>query len=180
MPHADPRRRAEYRRAWESRNPEKVLARRLRYKQTRPSRAGMVLSDEQRARKNVLNRRYKARHRGAERERRRLYRERNRERIRAAGREYFQRARSAYYARYGQYRAKLKQATPVWANWFFIREAYELAALRSEVTGIRWSVDHVVPLQSPLVCGLHTEQNLEVVPLVSNIAKSNRIWRDMP
>ena len=76
--------------------------------------------------------------------------------------------------------AKKTQATPKWANEFFISEAYHLAALRTKVTGFAWHVDHIVPLRSKLVCGLHVEHNLRVIPGAENFSKSNRHWPDMP
>ncbi len=75
--------------------------------------------------------------------------------------------------------AKL-QAAPSWANLFFIEEAYDLARRRTKTTGIRWEVDHIVPLQSEQVCGLHVEHNLRVIPKTENQAKGNRHWPDMP
>ena len=77
-------------------------------------------------------------------------------------------------------RAVSRKATPDWANTFFIKEAYRLAELRSKVTGFEWHVDHVVPLNSPIVCGLHCEHNLDVIPANMNLSKSNRHWPDMP
>ena len=74
---------------------------------------------------------------------------------------------------------KLK-ATPKWANTFFIEEAYDLAARRTKATGFKWNVDHIVPLRSKLVCGLHVEFNLQVIPAIHNIIKGNRVWPDMP
>lgn len=74
-------------------------------------------------------------------------------------------------------------ATPAWANQFFIEEAYELARLRTEQkTGgfDEWQVDHIVPLQHPLVQGLHVEHNLQVIPALHNQQKGNRSWPDMP
>ena len=71
-------------------------------------------------------------------------------------------------------------ATPAWANEFFIEEAYDLAALRTRLTGIKWNVDHIVPLRSKVVCGLHVEHNLQVIPKSDNCRKSNRVWPDMP
>lgn len=80
-------------------------------------------------------------------------------------------------------RAKELQAAPVWANEFFIQEAYALARLRTkQQTGgvTKWHVDHIVPLRSKLVCGLHNEFNLCVTPAVHNMTKGNRHWPDMP
>jgi hypothetical protein len=77
-------------------------------------------------------------------------------------------------------RARSRDATPAWANDFFIKEAYALAKLREKVTGGKWHVDHVVPLRSRLVCGLHCEQNLAVIRREANISKGNRHWPDMP
>lgn len=77
-------------------------------------------------------------------------------------------------------RARKYQATPQWANKFFIQEIYDLAQRRSKMLGFKWHVDHIVPLKSELVCGLHVENNLQVIPGVLNISKFNRSWPDMP
>lgn len=71
-------------------------------------------------------------------------------------------------------------ATPSWANEFFINEAYSLAKKREEVCGGKWHVDHIVPLRSRLVCGLHVETNLQVIQGIENLTKGNRWWPDMP
>lgn len=70
--------------------------------------------------------------------------------------------------------AKLN-ATPKWANRFFIQEIYSLAVLRTKITGIRWEVDHVIPLNGIGVRGLHWEGNLQVITAVENRKKSNRV-----
>lgn len=80
----------------------------------------------------------------------------------------------------GRRRAAQIKATPAWANEFFMEEAYDLARRRTEATGIKWEVDHIVPLLSKLVCGLHAEQNLRVIPQSINRSKNNRYWPDMP
>jgi hypothetical protein len=79
-----------------------------------------------------------------------------------------------------KHRAGKLQATPLWANDFFIKEAYALARLRTKIFGFKWHVDHIVPLNSDIVCGLHVEHNLQVIPGASNLAKSNRHWPDQP
>jgi hypothetical protein len=81
---------------------------------------------------------------------------------------------------YAKRRAQKKQAAPAWANDFFIREAYHLARIRTMATGIKWHVDHIVPLSSKLVCGLHVEHNLQVIPASINQSKNNRRWPGMP
>lgn len=65
------------------------------------------------------------------------------------------------------------QATPKWSNEFFIEEAYRLAKLREKATGFKWHVDHIVPLQAKDACGLHTEKNLQVIPVTVNFNKNN-------
>lgn len=72
---------------------------------------------------------------------------------------------------------KLK-ALPSWLNdfdKFVIGEMYETAQRRSKVTGIKWHVDHIVPLQGDNVCGLHVPCNLQVIPAVQNLRKSNSL-----
>lgn len=71
------------------------------------------------------------------------------------------------------------RATPKWADLEKVREIYRLCRELSEKTGVQYHVDHVVPLNSNLVCGLHTENNLEVLPGVENLRKHNRHWPDM-
>ena len=75
--------------------------------------------------------------------------------------------------------AKL-QAVPEWGIDFYIQEAYSLAKLRTMVLDVKYHVDHIVPLKSKLVCGLHTHTNLAVIPAKMNLAKSNCFWPDMP
>ena len=79
-----------------------------------------------------------------------------------------------------RYEAYRGLAAPKWRNSFFIVEIYDLAVKRSNLSGFSWHVDHIVPLKSDLVCGLHTEMNLRVIPARENLQKSNKHWPDMP
>lgn len=73
-------------------------------------------------------------------------------------------------------RAAKVNATPGWLTQADRREIasiYERAALLTAATGERHEVDHVVPLRSSVVCGLHVPWNLEVIKAYKNRAKSN-------
>lgn len=76
-------------------------------------------------------------------------------------------------------RAAELQAIPAWADFDRIAKIYELAKQLREL-GCEVHVDHIVPLQSPLVCGLHVHDNLRVILATDNASKANRHWPDMP
>lgn len=86
-------------------------------------------------------------------------------------------ARAAQFA--AERRARQKQATPAWANPFFIREIYHLARLRTKHFGVKYHVDHIIPIYGETACGLHTEQNLQVIPATENIRKSNALLENV-
>ena len=75
--------------------------------------------------------------------------------------------------------AKLR-ATPSWADQDAIMQIYAEAMRQQEETGIRKHVDHIVPLQSKIVCGLHVESNLQILDGAENESKRNFRWPDMP
>ena len=75
--------------------------------------------------------------------------------------------------------AKL-QATPAWADLKAISKIYKEALKKQATTGRRMHVDHIVPLQSDLVCGLHCEANLRIIPGEENEAKKNYWWPNGP
>jgi hypothetical protein len=63
-------------------------------------------------------------------------------------------------------RARKLHATPSWANLALIKEIY------ANAEGMH--VDHIIPLQGELVCGLHVENNLQYLTPEENLAKSNK------
>ena len=73
--------------------------------------------------------------------------------------------------------AKLR-ATPRWADQSAIREIYREAARLTADTGIPHEVDHIYPLQGETVCGLHCEDNLQILTKTENIRKKNRMPED--
>ena len=57
---------------------------------------------------------------------------------------------------------------------FVQKEANDLCTVREKATGIKWHVDHIIPLNHKEVCGLHNGYNFQVVPGLWNIRKGNR------
>lgn len=75
------------------------------------------------------------------------------------------------------YRASKQNATPLWLSeqqWTQISDVYILARECETLTGDRYHVDHIVPLNGEHVCGLHVPWNLQVLPADINIRKSNK------
>lgn len=103
----------------------------------------------------------------------------NKEKMRAYHRAYVKRNRALWAAQTALYRATKKQATPSWACKQKIKDFYNMAKKLKEDTGKEWHVDHIVPLQSEFVCGLHCEHNLQLLLGRVNRKKSNKTWPDM-
>jgi len=75
-------------------------------------------------------------------------------------------------------RRKHREATPPWLTREQkgqIRELYKIAITMTKTTGEQYVVDHIIPLRSEVVCGLHVPWNLRVVPRQENLLKSNKL-----
>ena len=83
-------------------------------------------------------------------------------------------------AQFARYKAQRMQATPAWADSEKIKAFYTTADALGMLTGEWHHVDHIVPLRSRRVCGLHVEANLRVITATENQSKGNRHWPDMP
>jgi hypothetical protein len=108
------------------------------------------------------------------------WRVKNRAKCVAIGLAWQKANRARVAATANQRRAAKICATPAWAYEFFIEDIYDLAARRTALKtgGVKWVVDHGIPLKSATVCGLHVERNLRVVPAAVNMYKSNKFSSD--
>ena len=78
-----------------------------------------------------------------------------------------------------QRRSSKKCATVSWANHQKIKNFYKIAQMLTRLTGIEYHVDHIIPLINDKVCGLHCEDNLQVIPWYENISKGNSFNEDI-
>lgn len=132
-------------------------------------------------------------------ERSKIFREKNKERLNEESRQRYRKnkhkkkdyARNYYLSNQAAYNYRtikrkmlLIQATPTWARTeledFAISEMYDKAKRLEEITGNSFHVDHIVPINSNIVCGLHCLENLQLLLASENLSKSNRYWPDMP
>ena len=78
-------------------------------------------------------------------------------------------------------RRKHRDATPEWltrTQKAQIRHIYQIAITMSKTTGEQYVVDHIYPLRSEVVCGLHVPWNLRILTQEENLRKSNTLPGD--
>jgi 5-methylcytosine-specific restriction endonuclease McrA len=78
-------------------------------------------------------------------------------------------------------RRKHRVATPPWLTTkqkLEMRSIYQIAITMTKTTGEKYVVDHIWPLRSDFVCGLHVPWNLRVITQAENLAKSNTLPGD--
>lgn len=78
-------------------------------------------------------------------------------------------------------RRKHREATPSWLSRkqrSEIRQLYQIAITNSRITGEQYVVDHICPLRSDVVCGLHVPWNLRIITQAENLQKSNTLPED--
>lgn len=104
------------------------------------------------------------------------WREKNREKMREYRQERYKRNPEKRRMEAARRRSKKKQATPAWADNSAIKAIYVEAIRLEQQTGIKHHVDHIYPLNSPYLCGLHVAENLQILSGPENCSKGNWRW----
>ena len=123
------------------------------------------------------------------------YYERNKETVIAAAQARPDEAKNRYKKKYKETnpdlyrelvsarRRRFRDATPKWLSpnqLMEIRLKYRLAIEMTRATGVRYAVDHEIPIHGESVCGLHVPWNLKVITQEENLRKSNKIIDPSP
>jgi hypothetical protein len=115
------------------------------------------------------NRNYHYENKEKKNEKSRRWAAKNPDLIREAKKRWQKRNPDKLNAQTARRRASKKQATPVWADHEIINDFYLEAKYHN------MEVDHIVPLQHKLVCGLHVEHNLQLLTKEQNCSKGNKL-----
>jgi hypothetical protein len=107
----------------------------------------------------------------------RAYKEANREELNKEVAQWYRDHPEVNRANRALRRAREKRAMPSWANKEKMAAIYAEAVRLTRETGIVYHVDHIYPLQSDWVCGLHCETNLQILTAAENQSKSNRPFK---
>jgi 5-methylcytosine-specific restriction endonuclease McrA len=76
-------------------------------------------------------------------------------------------------------RAMKLVAMPAWVDQAALQAIYDQCGRMRRETGLPYEVDHIVPLDSEVVCGLHVPWNLRIILGSENRAKSNRLIEEL-
>jgi 5-methylcytosine-specific restriction endonuclease McrA len=83
-----------------------------------------------------------------------------------------------FKAKWRKKRDAKARATPSWLTKeqrTEIASIYKRAAQISKSTGIKYTVDHIVPIGGDIASGLHVPWNLQILTLEENSAKGNNV-----
>jgi hypothetical protein len=169
--------RRESKRQWAANNRERVSEYNKAWRTENPEYHSEWQGENRERLRAIERQRYAADKDAAAAKRHRMYRK-HREKRTAYSREWSKANPHLRVMYMAERRARVRRASPEWRDRQKIADYYDLAGLISVETGVAYHVDHIVPLVSPLVCGLHCEHNLQILPGSVNASKNNRFSVD--
>lgn len=155
---------AETSRAYRQNNPEKVKEWKAGWMQTEKGRAyGRRVSKE-------------LYHSGKTQETLKKYRDNNKEQARARHKRWITEFPWKNAAKEARRRSIKENATPIWhseKDKIWLELMFAFGKKLEQNTGVKYHIDHIVPLKGRTVCGLHWRENWCLIPAHENIRKSN-------
>lgn len=168
---------------WVLKNPEKQAMSLRKHRATHGERIKQrqkQIRDSNIEHYRAYSRDWKRENAAAMSEARKRYRNKNRDFVRGINARYSRSNTGLINAKTAARRAQKLLATPLWSQRCEILQLYKESARLTTETGIAHHVDHIVPLNSAIVCGLHVIANLRIITGAENTSKGNRLWPGMP
>jgi hypothetical protein len=160
----DTRQCPECRKVWRTQNKDKV------------QKQGKQNYEKYKSKKQEYSKQYRAKNLTKCRLREKKWREINKIKKTAYNKQWRKNNKDKVNANVAKRKALKKQAIPQWANLEAIKNIYKQADQLTQSTKIPHEVDHIYPLQSKYMCGLHLESNLQILTKTENATKKNYTW----
>jgi len=181
MAHKDPEVRKAYDKAYREKNKDKLKAAFKDYYEGNKEKFALkakVYREDNKEALDVYNKNWGEANRVNRLNYKKSYRVQNKELISSKDKIYRKENKGIVNAKNRRRELSKINRTPTWLSdldkWL-IDEIYHLSALRTELTGVEWHVDHIIPLQGEIVSGLHVPSNLQVITAKENLIKGNRL-----
>jgi len=103
-----------------------------------------------------------------------VYRLNNKDKCIKWGHDYYMNHKVDWYNKKAERRSLKNSATVFYSDKKAIKRIYRTAHILGIINKCKYEVDHIIPLKHPLVCGLHHEDNLQIITMRHNRRKHNR------